>query len=157
MRNQGPTFLLLAFLAALFTLLSCGRDESAAVACQAGKPEVACRRPGAMKAEAMRLTEKDDGQKISVATGQVLNLSLPENPTTGYGWSVADLKLPDCLAALSAGEYKPDADRIGSGGMMTWRFVALRHGSGELRLVYNRSFETDRPPAKVFTISVEVK
>ena len=100
--------------------------------------------------------EDSDGQSLTLPTNQVLVVTLPANPTTGYQWQVKAVD-GGVLKQLGDVSYQPDSDRTGSGGMSTLIFLAASAGKTELSLIYVRSWEKDTPPAKTFTLKVEVK
>ncbi|MGV9822190.1 protease inhibitor I42 family protein [Nocardia xishanensis] len=109
--------------------------------------------------DAMHVTEADSGQQRSLSVGGQLIVTLPSNPSTGYGWRLAAL---DQSVLRPAGEpdYRPNADRPiapGSGGSAMWTFVGNAAGVTELALEYARPWEHGVEPAQKFTLRVEVK
>jgi inhibitor of cysteine peptidase len=71
------------------------------------------------------LSTADDGRTIVVATGQKVLLSLPENPSTGYEWS---LDVPDGVEVRRSGFTPGGTPRMGSGGEHLWELSAARPG-----------------------------
>jgi len=110
----------------------------------------------ASAAVSVKLGEKDLGQTVEITVGDVLEVSLKGNPTTGYIWDVAS---PDKEILKQVGEtkFKPDRKARGSGGNMILRFEAARVGKTSLKLIYHRPFEKDKPPVKTFEVKVIVK
>lgn len=104
----------------------------------------------------MQLTEKDLGRTVEIGVGDILEVVLRGNPTTGYIWDVAS---PDkgVLKQVGETEFKPDRKVRGSGGNIILRFEAARAGKASLKLIYHRPFEKNRPPIKTFEVSVIVK
>ncbi|HAG10377.1 MAG TPA: hypothetical protein DCK76_03100 [Desulfotomaculum sp.] len=101
------------------------------------------------------LSESDSGKKISLAKGQVLHLSLPGNPSTGYSWSY--VKEPDQLVLKEINhEYFSDSTLVGAGGTDNWEFKAMDSGSTTLSLIYSRPWESVQPE-KTFQIEVTVQ
>ncbi|MDD1770352.1 MAG: protease inhibitor I42 family protein [Methanomassiliicoccales archaeon] len=101
----------------------------------------------------MHLRTKDAGRSVRVKVKERIDLVLEENPTTGYGWQMAQLP---ALLELVDSDYLPDTpQRCGSGGRKVFHFVVARPGSGSLRLEYRRSWEKDVEPARVFEVSLE--
>lgn len=102
------------------------------------------------------IREGANGKTISVHAGQVVEVSLPSNPTTGYQWAVRGDPAPlvlvksDFVAAQSDG-------RMGAGGTQKLRFKAAAAGTSEIVLDYKRPWEKDTPPAKTFTVKIEVQ
>lgn len=102
------------------------------------------------------VTEKDNGQTVTVNNGDKLIVKLDGNPTTGYTWQLADY---DTSILESAGEpdYKADSLMIGSGGRYTYTFTALKPGEVTLQFNYLRTWEKDTAPAETYSVTVVVK
>ena len=99
--------------------------------------------------------EADNGQTVTMATGDVLQVMLSENPTTGYLWAIvtndeAVLRLSDEPA------YEVESDAIGAGGTKTFLFDAVGPGTSVLRLVNARQQETAVEPVATFELTVQV-
>lgn len=106
------------------------------------------------------LTGADSGREVTLTTGQRLTVSLEANPTTGYGWALAD-SVGGALARDGAPVYTRDPSRPagmpGVGGEVTWTFQAARPGRGTLRLAYGRAWEPGEPAAETFEVPVVVR
>jgi inhibitor of cysteine peptidase len=114
---------------------------------------------GELTPEAVKLTEADDGTTIERRAGEMIEISLASNPTTGYGWEVVAPAEP-VIEQVGEEEYVPDETsnrRVGVGGTSTFRFKAVKAGQTPLKLVYRRSRETDVEPVKTFAVTVVVK
>lgn len=99
--------------------------------------------------------EADNGQTVTMAAGDVLQIMLAENPTTGYTWAVvtndeAVLRPSDDPA------YEAESDAIGAGGTRTFLFDAVGAGTSVLRLVNARQQATAVEPAATFELTVQV-
>ncbi|MBF0499318.1 MAG: protease inhibitor I42 family protein [Candidatus Riflebacteria bacterium] len=104
--------------------------------------------------------EKDNGNTVTIQKGQDILISLPENGTTGYRWTVENFT-PSVLEQQES-TYKPDSTSgnltpIGSGGTRTISFLGKKIGSSKLELHYSRPWEENSKPAKVFAITIIVK
>ena len=100
-----------------------------------------------------------NGRAVRLAVGQRVTVTLDANPTTGYGWALAD-SAGGALARDGAPVYTQDPaapGMAGVGGEQVWTFRAVRAGAGTLRLDYGRSFEPDAEPAETFSAPVEVR
>ncbi len=104
----------------------------------------------------VKLTETDAGSTVEMNVGDMLEVMLEGNPTTGYDWEMASGDAA-VLEQLGASTYKADSDLMGAGGQVTLRFKAVAAGQTTLQLVYHRPWETDEPPAQTFEVSVIVK
>lgn len=101
--------------------------------------------------------ENDNGQTVTMAVGDALQVSLPENRSTGYVWSIvtndeAILRPTDEPAYAIEGEAMP-----GAGGRVTFYFTAVGPGTVTLQLINARPQETAVEPAQTFAMSVEVR
>jgi inhibitor of cysteine peptidase len=103
-----------------------------------------------------QLNEGSNGQGIELSCGQRFEIRLPENPTTGFRWSIVSNGEPACIALDNAFE-PPDVLTHGQEGTHYWRFEAAQAGKGTIELVYQRSWEHGRNPARRFTLNLRVK
>jgi inhibitor of cysteine peptidase len=94
----------------------------------------------------------DAGTQVMVALDGRLDVRLEGNPTTGYDWEV---DRPGVLELVDR-HHEPDSDAAGSGGLSTLVFEPTMLGSGDLVLVYHRSWEEDEEPLETFRITVSV-
>ena len=99
--------------------------------------------------------EDMDGQTIKLDAGQKPQISLAGNPTTGFNWELLEYD-PTVLKQVGDMEYKADSRLMGSGGVMTFKFIALASGSTTIQLIYHRSWETDVPPEKTYQLDINV-
>lgn len=103
----------------------------------------------------LQVTESAAGQAVEI-NGEVLVVNLASNPATGYGWQVQRLDAR-ILRPLNASEWVPDTPgKLGGSGTEVLRFAAISKGQATLNLVYVRPWETDRAPAKTFSLEVNV-
>ncbi|WP_407295851.1 protease inhibitor I42 family protein [Stutzerimonas zhaodongensis] len=94
---------------------------------------------------------------LSLQSGQMLIVSLPSNPTTGYRWTLREIS-NEQLKSLGPEVFSsPKTDLIGGDGLSTWRFEAAEAGNGRLYLTYQRPWETDAEPAGLFDCRIEVQ
>ncbi len=105
-----------------------------------------------------RIDKASDGQTIEMKSGGTLVISLPSNPTTGYGWTVIDPT--GGLEKQGDTSYTPSSTAspvVGAGGTEVLTFKAGSAGQYKLGLAYVRSFEPNAAPADTFNITVTVK
>jgi inhibitor of cysteine peptidase len=98
------------------------------------------------------LNEADDGQTTTIRPGEAIALELPENPTTGYRWTV---ELSGDALAQAASTYMPGAG-IGAGGQRSTTFTALRPGTTVIRASLRRPWEAPDRTLKTFEATVHV-
>jgi inhibitor of cysteine peptidase len=103
----------------------------------------------------LAMTEEDSGRDVSVALGDELRVSLKENPTTGYGWSVLPMRPAVLELEDSAFTLGRDAG-VGGGGRRTFRFRAAAVGRAVLDLELRQPWEPGQPPEARFNLTVRV-
>jgi inhibitor of cysteine peptidase len=97
---------------------------------------------------------QDNGSSLTLQTGDSLQIRLPENPTTGYRWQLADWD--EAVAKKTRDQFFPPATaQPGAGGERVWEFVANAPGKTVLRLDNRRSWEAGSP-AQTFSLKVQV-
>ena len=102
----------------------------------------------------MLIDESFSDQVVRLPVGQVIELRLQENPSTGFRWSFAADGRPSCTVV--ADSFERGAGPPGAGGDHKWQLKAVRAGACHLKLFYRRPFEPDAPPARTFTLDVQV-
>lgn len=106
-------------------------------------------------ADVTDLTEKDSGRTVKLKKGDMVNVALTGNPTTGYTWEVSVIDM-DILKQTGEPKFTPDTDAIGSGGKAILQFEAVGAGQSPLELIYHRVWEHGIPPADTFKVSIIV-
>ena len=104
------------------------------------------------------LTEKDAGHTINLRAGDTLQVSLPGNPSTGFGW-YADSLDKKILQQQGDWQFKSadsSPDKVGAPGTLTLKFAAASPGRTALHLVYHQPWDTQTPPARKFDVTVVV-
>jgi len=121
---------------------------SGAVAAEAVKAQV--------KVHAMQsLTEADNERTVDLRIGESVRLTLPENATTGYRWTVDHFDREVVDPAGSEPHYAGGA--VGSAGNVTFDFTAKKAGNGEVALKYWRHFEGEGSVVKRFRIRLNAQ
>lgn len=99
--------------------------------------------------------ENAHGREIEIHIGEVFEITLPENPTTGFRWSFEARGEPFC--SLLDDHFEPAPQNLpGRGGCHYWHFKAVQVGSGNITLAYRRSWEQTGMSARRFTLHVHV-
>jgi inhibitor of cysteine peptidase len=103
-----------------------------------------------MSGDILKLVEQDGGRKVPVQPGQVVEIALPENPTTGWRWTLPDapgLELVDDTYAV------PDQLVPGAATMRILRFRVL---GGQIEVIMRRtqSWEPGSVPDALFEITL---
>jgi inhibitor of cysteine peptidase len=79
---------------------------------------------------------------------------LPENPTTGYRWTVT--QADSRLLKSTSDDFLQSGDAVGGGGARVFRFTATGAGEASLSLALARSWESGTPRQQ-FSIRVRVQ
>jgi inhibitor of cysteine peptidase len=98
-----------------------------------------------------------DGRTLTMQSGDSVELSLAENPTTGYKWEFLAKPDPICVIVNDAYVANPALNSVGGGGAHDWEVRAATRGTGKVSLGYRRPWEKDSAPAKTFTLTLVVK
>jgi len=106
-------------------------------------------------AEKISLTESAHRSSIKIKAGDVLEITLAGNPTTGYIWErvAGDDKI---LSQQGDYNYIPASSLIGSGGKFVFSFQVTDVGKTKLKLIYHRTFEKKVAPVKTWEVMVIV-
>lgn len=91
-------------------------------------------------------------KKIYVKKGQIFDIRLPENITTGYRW---ELYTSPELEVIDSRINQPKANLLGSSRDRYWTIKALREGLYKVEGYYSRSWEK-QPEYPDYTLSVDV-
>jgi|SRR5215469_18766939 len=94
-----------------------------------------------------------NGQTVDLAAGQVMELRLKENPTTGYRWTFVTNGEPICVVV--ADQYQHPTGPPGQGGEHRWQIKGATVGDCTIALQYGRSFEPNAP-MREFGVHVHV-
>jgi inhibitor of cysteine peptidase len=105
--------------------------------------------------QAMKLNENDSGKTVEIGVGDELDVMLPGNPTTGYGWELIPLDLNVLSRVKTA--FFTNNNMMGAGGVEVITLHAVAAGKSEVKLIYHRSFEHDVEPLKTFELTVIIK
>ena len=98
--------------------------------------------------------ESSDNTEVKTQAGDILEIRLPENATTGYRWALDDPDTALFAADSTAADYPKAAP--GSGGTAILRVRTVAKGEGTLRLKYWRSFEGEGGIVRRFAVKVHI-
>ncbi len=103
----------------------------------------------------MTISEENAGTKIDLNKGDILEVTLEGNPSTGYSWLLgSEVSL---LEPVGEPVFEPASNLVGSPGKITMRFNVVEKGEGTLQLVYQRPWERNIPPIATFEITVVIQ
>jgi inhibitor of cysteine peptidase len=144
-RNRGGLtsgLLLLALVGGAFIAGSCSKDRE-----KSSYPKE------------VQLTDSDNGSTVRLAKGGQLIVALQSNPSTGFSWYVGERAGPE-LELVGEPRFVPAGSTtpvVGAPGTQVFTFKASGAGTVQMVLEYKRSFEPNVPPAKTFSLTVEIK
>jgi len=101
------------------------------------------------------ITEADHGKTVDLKKGDALTIRLPENPTTGYRWSL-DEHDASALEPTAGPGFESSGSAVGAGGGRTLSFLAKTPGEYSLALNLRRPWEKQVPPGKTFAVNVRI-
>ena len=103
----------------------------------------------------INITKGDTTKTKYLDTNQVLVLTLPANPSTGYGWYVASI---DSNVLMQSGDrenvQEAASRRVGQPGNQVFRFVGVSAGSTKIKLEYKRQWEKNKAPAQAYSFAI---
>jgi len=102
----------------------------------------------------LSLSEPDDGRTVAGRIGELVEIRLPENATTGYRWRI-EQQDSDKLELITDKADYPER-RLGSGGTASFLFRLRAAGSATLALRYWRSWEGDDSVLKRYRLTVDI-
>lgn len=103
----------------------------------------------------LELGPQSDGTRVELQCGAEFTLALPENPTTGYRWTVAEC---GAVLALAASSFDaPPPGPAGAGGLRRLRLTAVQPGRTRLRLLLKQPWLDDASADRSFKIDVTVQ
>lgn len=86
------------------------------------------------------LSRAGEPAEVSIALSERLVVELPENPTTGYRWTVS-APSDDTVVALLLSGYRPGGEATGAGGTKCFVFEGKEAGTVELRFRKSRPWK----------------
>jgi len=98
------------------------------------------------------------GSPIELRSDQELLVRLPNNPAMAYRWSLAAAPAAVLrLEGLPALEQDPTRSTMGAPVVEIWRFTTAHTGRQVLVFDYRLPWETDTPPARRLSFTVNVR
>ncbi len=82
--------------------------------------------------------EQNNGQTITIKSGETVKIALDENPTTGYSWNVT---ATPGLTIVSDQFIAPGSGVVGAGGLHEWQVRATGTGDQQFSGIYKRPWE----------------
>ena len=102
------------------------------------------------------ITDADKGASVQLKTGDILEVHLRSNPTTGYLWYVHPKSTP-LLKLIGQSQTKAAQPGVGRPIFQIFQFQAVGAGDGILLLHYIRSWEKPLPAEEQFDLHVAIR
>jgi inhibitor of cysteine peptidase len=99
----------------------------------------------------MRIDESYDNKSVTLPVGDTIELSLAENPTTGYRWTLASPGAPIC--ELKGDEFVSPGQKPGESGTHNFTFAIREEGQATIALKSARKW-ADADAGRDFTVNV---
>jgi inhibitor of cysteine peptidase len=103
----------------------------------------------------LSLVETDNDRTVEVRLGDGVRITLPENASTGFRWTI-DRYDEDIIEALGS-EPRYTAGDVGSGGEIAFTVKAKKAGRGKIALKHWRHWEGDRSVIGRFRVRLNVQ
>lgn len=105
--------------------------------------------------QSVRASLGNNNQAFSLTDQQLLEVSLPSNPSTGYMWMVKENGSFTPLTQLNEHfeSFSPD-QAIGADGLTILQFMPTGQGTTQLELFYRRPFEANGEILNTYSIQV---
>ena len=117
----------------------------------------ACSSDGGDEVLGRVVTEADSTNEVELTAGEEFVVRLESNPSTGYGWVIAETSTPGIAEfKLRSYEDPDDVDVVGAAGFEVFTFEAGPSGAGILRLEYVRSFDDPPVPDRVVEYIIRI-
>ena len=98
----------------------------------------------------MKLTRNDNGKTAEAQIGDSIVIELPENPTTGYVWTL-DVNEATGIAHLADSRYTERTESgIGGGGMRTFTVKVKSPGIETISMKLRRQWEPENAAIEEF-------
>jgi len=112
-------------------------------------------RPPSAFAATLVATDADKGGSVRLKAGDILEVHLKSNPTTGYQWYVHPKSTP-LMKPIGASQTQARQPGVGRPILQVFRFQAVAAGEGVVLLHYVRSWERATADEEQFGLHVSI-
>jgi|SRR6476469_7142804 len=103
----------------------------------------------------LTIGRSSNGKLFDACVGQLITITLNENPTTGYRWKPDELQEETIF--LEDSKYSThQKSGIGGGGIRTFTFRTRSPGTSKIHLSLKREWETEKRPIDEFEVFFQV-
>jgi inhibitor of cysteine peptidase len=106
----------------------------------------------------MKADDSFNGRQVELRSGETLELTLSENASTGYRWTIPpeSVRKFDKILHERAQAAEGAGAPPGKPGTRKFYFEAVEPGAVELELDYRRPWEVAKTPARKFKLRIRV-
>ena len=102
------------------------------------------------------IVQSDQGKTFEINQGNVIQICLEENQSTGYQWEID--ALDEQVVAFQDSDYsRVPGTGIGGGGVQTFTFKAQSPGTVKIRLKLRRAWEPEEAAIDRFEVTLRVQ
>jgi len=102
------------------------------------------------------VTDADNGKAVEIKMGDVLEVRLSSNPSTGYAWYLQKQSTP-LLKLTGQSQTQSTQPGVGRPVVQVFEFAPRATGSGVLLLHYVRSWLNPDPNEEQFSLHVTIE
>lgn len=117
---------------------------------------VSCAQPESNSTKEVSIAWSEIDQGVELEVGDILEVVLPANPSTGYIWNVGYYN-QSVLKPYGEPEYSNTSTSPGTEESQLLHFKAIGEGETELVLIHQRSFENEGVEQQIFQVYIIVK
>lgn len=117
---------------------------------------IPCAQPEPRPSKEVSILWSEIDQAVGLEVGDILEVVLPANPSTGYIWE-AGFYNQSVLKPYGEPEFSSTSTNFGAEESQKLPFAAIGEGETELVLLYQRSFENKAVDQQAFQVYVIVK
>jgi inhibitor of cysteine peptidase len=131
-----------------------------------GRTAIACgayglaEKPAEVEKKKVTVTAENNGKEVTVNQGEVVEVRLEANPSTGYEWEIIQNDA-EILTPLGDPKFELPAPTeppiVGAPTMQIFQFSAAKAGKANLKLEYRRPWDKESKPLDSFAVTVIVK
>ena len=112
--------------------------------------------PAVARAATKVVTDADKGGTVTIKMGDVLEVRLSSNPTTGYEWSLQK-QSTTLLKPTGKSQTQPPPGVLGAPIVQIFDFAPTGKGTGVLLLHYVRSWQSSDPNEQQWSLHVTIE
>lgn len=112
--------------------------------------------PALARAATKTVTDADNGKTVTIKMGDVLEVRLNANPTTGYSWYLQKESTP-LLKISGQSQTPPPQGVLGAPVVQIFDFKTTGKGTGVLMLHYVRSWLNPDPNEQLWSLHVTIE